>query len=77
MGGPSSGMAHFSAAKRRRRGVVRAVLRGEVSGCHTSPSVMEIWAMRDDGPPSGWRSTSALALAKIERFYPFFTLSAA
>jgi hypothetical protein len=38
---------------------------------------MEIWAMRDDGPPSGWRSTSALALAKIERFYPFFTLSAA
>jgi hypothetical protein len=38
---------------------------------------MEIWAMRDDGPPSGWRSMSALALAKIERFYPFFTLSAA
>jgi hypothetical protein len=77
MGGPSSGMAHFSATKRRRRGVVRAVLRGEVSGCHTSPYVMEIWAMRDDGPPSGRCVTSGfLRERQIERFGLLSTLSA-
>jgi len=75
MGGPSSGMAHFSATKRRLRGVVRAVLRGEVSGCHTSPSVMEIWAMRDDGPPSGQRTTSGFLRGRqIERFGLLFTV---
>ena len=54
MGGPSSGMAHSSAAQRRLSGAVaQAVFRGEVFGRHSSPSVIEIWAMRDDGPPSG------------------------
>ena len=52
MGGPSSGMAHSSAAQRRLSGAVaQAVFSGEVFGRHSSPSVMEIWAMRDDGPP--------------------------
>jgi hypothetical protein len=77
MGGPSSGMAHSSAAKRRLKGVVRAILCGEVYGCHTSPSVMEIWAMRDDGPPRGRCVTSGfLRERQIERFGLLSTLSA-
>jgi hypothetical protein len=78
MGGPSSGMAHFSAAKRRLKGVVRAILCVEVYGCHTSLSVMEIWAMRDDGPPSGQCVTSGFLRGRqIERFGLLSTLSAA
>jgi hypothetical protein len=74
MGGPSSGMAHSSAAKRRLRRLVRAVFGREVSGRNISPSVMEIGAMRDDGPPSGRRSPSGLARAKFEHFCALFTL---
>jgi hypothetical protein len=78
MGGPSSGMAHSSAAQRRLSGAVaQEVFRGEVSGGHSTPSVIENWAMRDDGPPSGRRSTSALARAKIEYFCGLFTLGVA
>jgi hypothetical protein len=73
--GSSSGMAHFSAAKRRVRGTVaQAVFRGEVFGRHSTPSVIEIWAMRDDGPPSGRWEASALVWAKIEYFGDLFTL---
>ena len=32
-------------------GVAWAVFRGEVSGCHSTPSVFDIWAMPEDGPP--------------------------
>jgi hypothetical protein len=41
----------FSREAASEGGVLRAVFCGEVSGRYASPSVMEIWAMRDDGPP--------------------------
>ena len=78
MGGPSSGMAYSLAAKRRLRRVIRSVFCGEVSGRNTSPSVMEIWAMRDDGPPIGRCVTSGFLRGRqIERFGLLSTLSAA
>ena len=32
-------------------GVAWAVFRGEVPGCHSKPSVFDIWAMPENGPP--------------------------
>jgi hypothetical protein len=72
VGGPSSGMAQDSAAKRRHgdggigkiifRGscgeLVAGVLSGVVSGSGSAFSVMDIWGMRDDAPPSGRRAAT-------------------
>jgi len=54
----------FSREAASEGGVLRAVFCGEVSGRHVSPFVMEIWAMQDDGPPSGRCAMSALAQTK-------------
>jgi hypothetical protein len=70
--GPSSGMAQDSAAKRRYgdggigkiipRGscgeLVAGFLDGVVSGSGSAFSVMDIWGMRDDAPPSGRRAAT-------------------
>jgi len=53
LGGSSSRMTHFSAAKRRVRRVVRAILSRKVSERDAVPSVFDIWAMPEDGPPNG------------------------
>ena len=72
MGGPSSGMAQTSAAKRRhgdgeigkiifRRScgeLVAGFLSGVVSGIGSAFSVMDIWGMRDDAPLSGRRAAT-------------------
>jgi hypothetical protein len=34
-------------------GVALGCFGGEVSGCHSTPSVFDIWAMPEDGPPIG------------------------
>jgi hypothetical protein len=34
-------------------GVAWAVFAGGVPGCHSKPSVFDIWAMPEDGPPNG------------------------
>ena len=43
---------------RARRGL--GYFGGEVSGCHSTPSVFDIWAMRDDGPPFGLQPRSGV-----------------
>ncbi len=53
LGGSSSRMTHFSAAKRRVRRVVRTILSRKVSERDAAPSMIEIWAMPEDGPPNG------------------------
>jgi len=34
-------------------GVALGCFGGEVSGCYSTPSVFDIWAMPEDGPPNG------------------------
>jgi hypothetical protein len=34
-------------------GVALGCFGGEVSGCYSKPSVFDIWAMPEDGPPNG------------------------
>jgi hypothetical protein len=41
-------------------GVVLAVFCVEVSDCHSTPSVFDIWAMPEDGPPIGLQLRRAL-----------------
>ena len=53
LGGSSSRMTHFSAAKQRVRRVVRTILSRKVSERDSPPSMIEIWAMPEDGPPNG------------------------
>ena len=43
---------------RARRGL--GYFGGEVSGCHSTPSVFDIWAMLEDGPPFGLQPRSGV-----------------
>ena len=62
----------FSREAASEGGVLRAVFCGEVSGRYASPSVMEIWAMRDDGPPCGRRAMSGFLCGLHEHDGGFF-----
>jgi hypothetical protein len=46
-------MTHFSASKQRVRRVIRTILSRKVSERDAAPSMIEIWAMPEDGPPNG------------------------
>ncbi len=47
----SGGLGGVPVSPVQAKGVIRAVLAGEVSGSGFAASVFDIWAMRDDGPP--------------------------